>query len=163
MNHIHLKGITTMSISDLARQTGTYLGRFTIRGDIMDFEPAMTRSQYLAMGDVVYFMYVNDRLSKIGKAGGANGWYGRFNQYKRGREGDATNCRIMDVMEAIEQYHIEVYGISSPRREIEQVCPLTGETFAVMVETHRELERNLTNRYLDEEPAHDLPFCNQLN
>jgi len=43
------------------------------------------------------------------------------------------------------------------------VCPLTGETFAVMVETHRELERNLTNRYLDEEPAHDLPFCNQLN
>jgi hypothetical protein len=60
VNHIHLKGITTMSISDLARQTGTYLGRFTIRGDIMDFEPAMTRSQYLAMGDLVYFMYVND-------------------------------------------------------------------------------------------------------
>lgn len=152
-----------MSIATLARETGIYLGRFTIRGDIMDFTPSLTRSEYLAMGDIVYFMYVNDRLAKIGKAGGANGWYGRFNQYKRGREGDATNCRIMDVMEAVEESHIEVYGISSPRREIEQVCPLTGEVFTVMVETHRELERNLTNRYLDEQPAHDLPFCNQLN
>ena len=152
-----------MSISNLARETGTYLGRFTIRGEVMDFEPAMTRSQYLDMGDIVYFMYVNGHLAKIGKAGGASGWYSRFNQYKRGRDGDATNCRIMDVMEAIEESHIEVYGISSPRSEIEQTCPLTGEVFTVMVETHRELERNLTNRYLDEEPAHDLPFCNQLN
>lgn len=152
-----------MSIADLARQNGTYLGKFTVRGEVMDFFPAMTRSQYLDMGDIVYFMYVNDCLAKIGKAGGVNGWYGRFNQYKRGRAGDATNCRIMDVMEAVEECHIEVYGISSPRREIGQVCPLTGETFTVMVETHRELERNLTNRYLDEEPARDLPFCNQLN
>jgi hypothetical protein len=152
-----------MSISDLARARGIYLGRFTVRGSIMDFHPALTHSQYIAMGDLVYFMYVDDRLFKIGKAGGRRGFYGRFNQYKRGRNGDSTNCRIMDVMESFEKYEIEVYGILSPRRAIEQECPLTGKTFTFMVETHRELERSLTTRYLNEEPARDLPFCNQLN
>ena len=151
-----------MTIALLARQHGTYLGQFNVRGSVMDFQPALTYSEYLAMGDIVYFMYVNGRLFKIGKAGGAHGFYSRFNQYKKGRSGDSTNCRIMDVMESFQETEIEVYGIMSPKLDTHMQCPLTGKTVNVQIETHREIERLLTTQYLNEKPAHDLPFCNQL-
>lgn len=153
-----------MSISDLALQKGIYLGQFTVRGDVMDFEPALTYREYIELGDIVYFMYVNNKLVKIGKSGGAKGWNVRMSQYKRGRlADDSTNHRIIDIMDSYEESEIKVYAVQSPRREIEMVCPLTGETFAFMVETHRELERSLTTRYLNEHPAKGLPFCKQLN
>jgi hypothetical protein len=153
-----------MSVSDLMLQKGIYLGRFNIRKDVMDFEPALTYSKYIALGDIVYFMYVNNKLVKIGKAGGAKGWNVRMAQYKRGRLAtkDYTNHRIMDIMESCGESEIEVYAVQAPRREIKMDCPLTGETFTFMVETHRELERSLTTRYLNEQPAQDLPFCKQL-
>ena len=164
MTYTHLKGIYIMSISDLMLQKGIYLGRFNVRGDVMDFEPTLTYSEYIALGDVVYFMYVNNKLVKIGKAGGAKGWNVRMSQYKRGRHAkDSTNHRIMDIMDSYGESEIEVYAVQSPRREIQMDCPLTGETFVFMVETHRELERSLTTRYLNEQPARDLPFCKQLN
>ena len=152
-----------MTISDLMLQKGIYLGRFNVRGDVMDFEPTLTYSEYIALGDVVYFMYVNNKLVKIGKAGGAKGWNVRMSQYKRGRHAkDSTNHRIMDIMDSYGESEIEVYAVQAPRREIIMDCPLTGETFTFMVETHRELERSLTTRYLNEQPARDLPFCKQL-
>jgi hypothetical protein len=152
-----------MSISDLMLEKGIYLGQFNLRGNVMDFEPALTRSQYIALSDLVYFMYVNNKLVKIGKSGGADGWNDRMAQYKRGRLAeDRTNHRIMDIMESYGESEIKVYAVQSPRREIEMACPLTGEVFIFMVQTHRELECSLTRRYLDEQPARDLPFCKQL-
>jgi hypothetical protein len=152
-----------MSISDLMLQKGIYLGQFNLRGDVMDFEPALTYSEYITLGDVVYFMYVNNKLVKIGKSGGAKGWNDRMAQYKRGRlTKDRTNHRIMDIMNSYGESQIEVYAVKSPRRKIKMKCPLTGETFVFMVQTHRELEISLTHRYLNEQPARDLPFCKQL-
>ena len=124
-----------MSISDLMLEKGIYLGQFNLRGNVMDFEPALTRSQYIALSDLVYFMYVNNKLVKIGKSGGADGWNDRMSQYKRGRlaSTDRTNNRIMDIMESYGESEIKVYAVQSPRREIEMVCPLTGEVFIFMV------------------------------
>ena len=56
-----------------------------------------TRKDLIAKGDMVYFMFVNSDLYKIGKAGGQHGFAGRVGTYNRGRLGDATNNRIIDV------------------------------------------------------------------
>lgn len=151
------------SVADLVLERGIYIGRLTVRGSIMDFQPAFTRSEYRHMGDMVYFMYVDGKLMKIGKAGGKDGWYGRVQLYKRGRRGDATNNRIMDVMESLQKSDIEVYAILSPRESIKLTCPLTDSISLCEIETHRDLEKKLTNMYMNETPARDLPFCNQLN
>jgi len=152
-----------MTIATLARQNGTYLGKMTVRGSIIDFAPSMTRAKFIDLGDLVYFMYVNDRLMKIGKTNAAAGFYSRAQQYKRGRAGDPTNSRIMDVMESIEETIIEIYGVLAPRESVELICPLTGETDTLFIKTAEAREKLLTKLYLNEEPAHDLPFCNQLN
>jgi hypothetical protein len=152
-----------MSIATLARQKGTYLGKMTIRGSIIDFAPSMTRAKFIELGDLVYFMYVNDRLMKIGKTNAAAGFYDRAQTYKRGRIGDQTNNRIMDVMESIEETVIEIYGVLSPRESIALVCPLTGITETLFIKTAEAREKLLTQLYLNEEPARDLPFCMQLN
>ena len=151
------------SIATLARQKGIYLGKMVMCGSILDFIPAMTRAKFIELGDLVYFMYVNDRLMKIGKTSAAAGFYDRAQTYKRGRQGDSTNNRIMDVMESIEEYDIEIYGILSPRESMELICPLTGQSDILYVKTAETREKLLTKRYLNEEPARDLPFCNQLN
>lgn len=152
-----------MSIATIARQKGTYLGKMTTRGSIIDFAPSMTRAKFIELGDLVYFMYVNDRLMKIGKTNAAAGFYDRAQTYKRGRSGDPTNNRIMDVMESIEESIIEIYGVLAPRESVELICPLTGETDILFIKTAEAREKLLTKLYLNEEPAHDLPFCNQLN
>ena len=151
-----------MSIAILARQKGTYLGKMTVRGSIIDFAPAMTRAKFIDLGDLVYFMYVGERLMKIGKTNAAAGFYDRAQMYKRGRNGDQTNNRIMDVMESIEETIIEIYGVLSPRESTELVCPLTGTTETLFIKTAEAREKLLTKLYLNEEPARDLPFCMQL-
>jgi hypothetical protein len=151
-----------MSIATLARQKGIYLGKMTMRGSIIDFTPSMTRAKFIELGDLVYFMYVNDRLMKIGKTNAAAGFYDRAQMYKRGRNGDQTNNRIMDVMESIEETVIEIYAVLSPRESVDLVCPLTGTTETLFIKTAEAREKLLTKLYLNEEPASDLPFCMQL-
>jgi hypothetical protein len=151
-------------ISQFALKKAIHIGHFHIAGDSMRFYRNGYRAKDIkALGDVVYFMYVNGELYKIGKAGGANGFCGRAGTYNRGRLGDATNRRIMDIMEDIPADEIQVYALPIPRRIFTETCPLTGEIFEIEVSLHKEYESRYTTMYLEEDSSHDLPFCNQLN
>ena len=86
-----------MSIATLAKTNGFYVGTFKILdNDRMSFETDIDRKKSIAIGDLVYFMYVDGRLMKIGKTGDASGFYGRAGLYKRGLSASCkTNERIM--------------------------------------------------------------------
>lgn len=140
-----------------------HIGHFHLHGDTMTFHRNnLSRKNLIELGDLVYFMFVNDKLYKIGKAGGASGFAGRAATYNRGRKGNATNNRIMDIMEDIPSNNIEVYAVPIPRRVITETCPLTGEVFEIEATLHKEYESRFTTMYLDENVTNDLPFCNQL-
>lgn len=142
-----------------------YIGNFHIHGSTMSFvrKEGLRRKDLIATGDMVYFMFVGDELYKIGKAGGAQGFASRVGTYNRGRLGDATNNRIIDVMEDINEQDIEVYGVPIPRQILEVVDPLSGEKFDIEVSMHGEFEKRYTTLYLDEDAANELPFCRQID
>lgn len=144
-----------------------YLGKFVMNGDEFCFklDEGLRRKDLIAMGDIVYFMFVNNQLMKIGKAGGKMGFAGRLNTYQqgRGKYGDATNRRIMDVLDSIEEDTVEVYCVRCPRHVVEYNCPLTGHKIKEEISTHKETETRLTHKYLAESSSNELPFCNQLN
>ena len=142
-----------------------HIGHFHVHGSTMSFvrKEGIRRKDLIAKGDMVYFMFVNGDLYKIGKAGGQHGFAGRVGTYNRGRLGDATNNRIIDVMQDLGQQNIDVYGVPIPRRIIESVDPLTGEKFDIEVSLHKEYESRYTTMYINEDEANELPFCNQLN
>lgn len=155
-----------MKIKQLINEKAQYLGYFTVEGDQMLFTRAdgLRRKDIIALGDIVYFMFVDGDLMKIGKAGGKLGFAGRINTYQQGRGpyGDMTNKRIMDVMDLLDQSKIDVYAVTSPRQIIKFNCPLTGEEITEEVSTHQNTEKRLTHQYLAESACHELPFCNQI-
>lgn len=142
-----------------------FLGYFTIEGGKMPFTKAegLRRKDVKALGDIVYFMFVDDKLMKIGKAGGADGFAGRAGTYSRGVYGDATNRKILDVMNSLNRDRIEVFYVQCPKYVIEYNCPLTNELLTEKVSTHKNVEVRLTQKYLSEDTNRDLPFCHQLN
>lgn len=153
------------NFTDLVLQKAIHIGHFHVCGDTMNFvRNGFKRKEIIAMGDLVYFMFVNGTMYKIGKAGGALGFAGRAQTYGqgRGKYGDATNRRIMDIMDDIPSDNIQVYALPIPRRILTETCPLTGETFEIEVTLHKEYESRFTTMYLDEDTANSLPFCNQL-
>jgi hypothetical protein len=153
-----------MSFAKEALKKAIHIGYFHVHGDTMTFyrKDGYRAKDIKALGDVVYFMYVKGELYKIGKAGGASGFVGRAGTYNRGRLGDATNNRIIDVMEDIQQKDIEVYCVQIPRPVVEYTCPITGEVHQIPVSIHKDIESLYTDKYLSEDSAHELPFCNQL-
>lgn len=144
-----------------------YLGKFVMNGDEFRFKFAngLRNKDLVSMGDIVYFMFVNNKLMKIGKAGGKMGFAGRLRTYQqgRGKYGDATNRRIMDILDSIEEDTVEVYCVRCPRHTIEYLCPLTGRKIKEDISKHKEIEARLTHEYLAESSNNELPFCNQLN
>ena len=154
-----------MSVIKNVKKNGQYIGHFDVTSDTMKFVNAdgLRRKDIIALGDIVYFMFVDNKLMKIGKAGGANGFAGRVGTYNRGRLGDATNNLIIDVMESIDADRIDVWAVQSPRETIKYKCNLTGETIAEEVPTHKNNESRYTHMFLGESTANDLPFCTQLN
>lgn len=142
----------------------TYIGRFHLHGVSMSFirAPGLRRKDIIELGDIVYFMVVNGKIYKIGKAGGAQGFAGRAGTYARGRLGDATNIRIMDIMQDLDETEIEVWAIKVPRPMVTFNCPLTGVTMTIPVSIHKDIESIYTNMFLELE-ENDLPFCHQLS
>lgn len=152
-----------MSIAVSAAEVGEYIGYFTVTEDSMAFNrEGYSRQDILKMGDVVYFMYVQGQLMKIGKAGGATGFECRANTYSQGRAGDATNRKILDCMKGLGESEIQVYAISVPREEVYRQCPITGREVKYSVSMHKEYEAFLTSQFLNEETENELPFCTQL-
>jgi hypothetical protein len=155
-----------MNIEQMISEKSQYLGYFKIDGDQMPFvrKENLRRKDIIALGDIVYFMYVDNKLMKIGKAGGKLGFAGRINTYQQGRGpyGDMTNKRIMDVMDLIDESKIDVYAVCCPREIIKFKCPLTGNEITEEVTTHQNTEKRLTHQYLAECVNNELPFCNQI-
>lgn len=152
-----------MSISKLA-QRAEYIGYFDVTETEINYVTDKTWSNFRSMGNIVYFMYVEDRLMKIGIAGGSGGWYGRVGMYKAGasKGGDATNRLILRVMKELGKSKIDIYAVAVPKMQISLTCPLTGDIIEDEVEVNRLVEQNLTGRYLSESNLHTLPFSKQL-
>ena len=154
-----------MSVIKNAKANGMHIGYFDVTADTMKFNYAdgVRRKDIIDLGDIVYFMFVDDKLMKIGKAGGANGFAGRIGTYNRGRLGDQTNKLILDVMEMIDADRIDVLAVQSPRKVIQYTCNLTGDEITEEVPTHKNNESRYTHMFLGESIANELPFCKQLN
>ena len=153
-----------MNIATYAKNNGIYLGQFNLINDKLPFtyDGPKAQSEIAKMGDVVYFMFVDDKLMKIGKAGGKRGFAGRAGTYKMGRAGDATNNKIIDVLESINETQIKVYGFVIPSIQTDTICPITGDTITITTSVHGEYEAHYTKIYLNESPNNTLPFCTQL-
>lgn len=157
-----------MFIDDIYEK-GIYLGSLKIlESGLMKFScPHMkengqkNRKFFIDLGDIVYFMFVNGKLMKIGKTGN---WYNRVYLYEGGNgpRGDQTNCNIIDCMNSIGEDVIEVYAIKSPKKEVIVESELLDEAITVEVETSIVLEKKLTAKFLNESVDNVLPFCRQL-
>ena len=165
-----------MTVSTEIKKRGTYLGYFIVGEKLVNGKdglrshqallfteaPGMKRRDYIAMGDIVYGMYVAESLKKIGKAGGKNGWAGRVGTYASDPVREPTNAKILRVMD--EEFEagttIEVYGFSVPKAQSEYFCTITNETLHFEVEQHGNVEEHLTSEALEE--GEDLIFCTQL-
>ena len=165
-----------MTVSTEIKKRGTYLGYFIVGEKLVNGKdglrshqallfteaPGMKRRDYIAMGDIVYGMYVAESLKKIGKAGGKNGWAGRVGTYASDPAREPTNAKILRVMN--EEFEagttIEVYGFSVPKEQSEYFCTITNETLHFEVEQHGNVEEHLTSEALEE--GEDLIFCTQL-
>lgn len=159
------------STASKLKNQGTYLGYFTIgeyidpRGktyDRLNFDKALARKDYIAMGDIVYGMYVEGVLYKIGKAGGKLGWATRHNTYRKDPDFEPTSKRIIDKMAEMEYSKdtpIEVYAISVPKVQSSFFCPITNETIDIQISRNHEVETYLTS--VAESEGEDLCFCNQ--
>lgn len=166
-----------MSVSTNIQKVGTYLGYFTIvehttntnndkpsrTYEKLSFTkaPGMETRDFKAMGDIVYGMYVNGTLVKIGKAGSTNGWAGRITTYGVDPKGEATNRKIITHLKEDFTYEtkVEVYGISVPRVVSEYFCPVTCETISIELPQNHQVETHLTAEA--EMEGEDLMFCTQ--
>ena len=149
-----------MSVVELALQQ-EYIGRFEVTDTEINWFPEQSWSWYRNFGDMVYFMFVGNKLMKIGKA---CGWTSRVGMYKNGAgpRGDATNKRIIRVMSAMDTNEVRIYAVRSPRVKASLTNPLDGSTIETELETAHKLEKSLTSLYLSENLDNDLPFSNQL-
>ena len=140
------------------------VGHLHLAGDTMKFhrKKGMSSADIKNLGDVVYFMFVNKRLMKIGKCEALGGFLARLNQYNQGRYADATNRRIMDIMDDIPASDIIVKAISIPRSTKTRIDYLTGEKFTILQSCAREYEAGWTKMYLNENVNNELPFCKQI-
>jgi len=166
-----------MSVSDKIQSTGTYLGYFNVvthttnkNNDKPSREyqrlkftkaPGMQTRDFNAMGDIVYGMYVNSSLVKIGKAGSGKGWTGRIGSYSNDPAADPTNNKIIQIMndDYKKDTRIEVYGFSVPRMQSDFFCPITNETIPISLPRNHPVETHLTAEA--ELEGEDLIFCNQ--
>lgn len=163
--------MAVMTTAKKLMDQGTYLGYFEIkeftnpRGKTynrLEFTAELVRKDYIAMGDIVYGMYVNGILHKIGKAGGALGWSTRYNTYQKEPTIEPSSRRIIEKMDEMNydtDSKIEVFAISVPKVQSSYFCPLTKETIDIEVSRNGEVETYLTQ--VTEAESEDLCFCYQ--
>ena len=150
------------NVSTNIKRVGVYLGYFTVQEhttNVNNNKPSRTYNKlvftkaegleprdFKAMGDIVYGMYVNDQLLKIGKAGSSNGWKSRISQYKNDPKNERTNRKIITCMKADYDFDtkIHVYGFSVPRITTEYFCPITNETTSIQLAQNDAVETLLT-------------------
>ena len=172
----------TNNVSDGFLSKGTYLGYFEVETHTTnkdkDDKPSQSyerlvfhralnieRRDLIAMGDIVYGMYVEDdsyNLTKIGMAGGAKGWASRAYQYSHDPANDKTNRKILKHLRedfATKNPKVFVYGLSVPRIKTTYFCPITNETVDIEVSQNGAVETHLIA--VAEEQGENLIFCRQ--
>ena len=115
------------------------------------------------LGPVLYFLFVDGELTKIGKTVNLGV---RLSTYKQGRSrGEATNTLIMDTMKYDDKTKddvIEMYGIKVPHVDLKYKCPLTGNELNESVDMITNLERRYTHLYLAESGGKRLSMISQI-
>ena len=169
----------TNNVSDEFLSKGTYLGYFEVETHTTnkdkDDKPSQSyerlvfhralnieRRDLIAMGDIVYGMYVDNKLVKIGKAGGAEGWASRAYQYSHDPANDKTNRKILKHLRedfATKNPKVFVYGLSVPRIKTTYFCPITNETVDIEAPQNGAVETHLIA--VAEEQGENLIFCTQ--
>ena len=165
------------NVSTNIKRVGVYLGYFTVQEhttNVNNNKPSRTYNKlaftkaegleprdFKAMGDIVYGMYVNDQLLKIGKAGSTNGWYGRITTYGVDPKGEATNRKIITSLNENfnENIKVHVYGVVVPRVKVDYFCPVTQQTISSELPQNHQVETHLTSEAVVE--GEDLMFCTQ--
>jgi hypothetical protein len=129
----------------------------------------ISRSTFIDMGDIVYFMVVGVELKKIGKAAGQQGWYGRMNEYGKKRYAkaghdtwDATTRKIYNHM--MDNYDdpdrkIKIFAIRTPKQLFTFTNPLTGQVMTEHIETAETVEKSLIQ--LAYQQNYTLDFCRE--
>ncbi len=136
-----------------------YLGSFKLNEDKIEFDNALTRSEMLDLGDVVYFMVHGNDVLKVGKAGGGGGFYSRMGQYKRGLGADCTNDKIIKTMKEHKIKSVDIYAIQAPRNTHNTTC-IKGDDLIIETPTNVGLEKYYL-KLLKEK--YSLAFCQQLS
>ena len=122
----------------------------------------INKKQFTEFGDVVYFMFVDNVLQKIGKAAGAHGFWDRQAEYcKKAKYHDKTTTMIMRTLKELGQTEIEVFAVFTPKQRVESTCELTGEATVDYIEMASARESRFTTMYLKEDHGRDLLMCTQ--
>ena len=163
-----------MSYAAKIKSKAEHLGKLHFSKDVIKFTThnikssgQINRKYFHALGDVVYFFFINDKLMKIGKAAGAVGWYSRMGEYTKKRYGksgkeywDATTRKIYNFMIDHGYQNLDVYAIQSLRISRAVVSPISGKTRLVEIETAKDLEQMLIQEAMN--AGEDLPFCREI-
>jgi len=164
------------TLLDMIYDKAELIGKINIQENRLVFDThirrisgQISRSSFIDMGDIVYFMIVGDSLKKIGKAAGQQGWYGRMNEYgktrysKTGKDTwDATTRKIYNYM--IHNYldvdrEIKIYAVRTPKQTVSFTNPLTGDTVIEQIETAGAVEQSLIQ--LAYKQGYSLDFCRE--
>ena len=156
-----------MTISSKIKDNGIYLGYITFNpdenvGQRMCFHGALKRKDYISMGDIVYGMYINDQLVKIGMTASAQGWYGRQGTYTNINPNEQTNAMFRRKIGEIFDYadvEIHVYAIQIPKIIDKYFDPISGTTVCEEVSRARKVEKRWTD--IAKIEGEDLYLCTQ--
>lgn len=164
------------NIMSLIETNAFSIGNISVETDSLVFNTPLMKSSgqvnrkaFIDMGDVVYFMVVNEVLKKIGKAAGQYGWYGRMQEYGKTRYNksgkdcwDATTRKIYNHM--IQNYEaanrkIEIYVIRTPKEKVTFTNPLTNDIMVEYIETAGTVEQSLIQLAYGQ--GYTLDFCRE--
>lgn len=160
-----------MTIAQNIKNKGIYLGYFTYVDGFDSNDNPMKRlkftgplrwSEYANMGDIVYGMYINDQLVKIGMTAAANSWAGRFAVYSNNNHNEQTNKKFRRTLGEkfnFDEVKIHVYGVQIPRVIKKYFDPITNTTLTENISMARNIEKHWTRVANDQ--GEDLYLCTQ--
>lgn len=162
-----------MSYAKKIKSKSEYIGNLIFTKDCIKFKTPhvgstgrINRKHFIALGDVVYFFFLDGKLMKIGKAAGENGWYNRMAEYTKTRFNknnkdmwDATTRKIYNFMTQNDHTELEVYAIKTPRVKTTIKSCVTGKSYTVEIETAEDTEQILIQEAM--RAGEDLPFCRE--
>jgi hypothetical protein len=119
------------------------------------------RQRLISIGDVVYGLWHNGKLYKIGKAGGSSGLYDRMKQYEKyGKTIGPTNRKIVNLMNDKNIDKFEVRVMMCDRNWTRIKCPITNEFFELKIETANAVEQYLIQKAY--RAGEKLPLCQEV-